>query len=260
MATNPLKSINHHHHCHPFTLRRHPLSDSSSFLKPTTRTAGAVSSAALPRGIFNFNLSPATPTTTVTPPSPPPQTSVSYDLLERHLAAQNFRQADEETRRLLIALAGDAAQERGYVFFSEVQFIPDSDLRQIDSLWRKHSNGRFGYSVQKKIWKKVNGDFTDLFKKIGWMKKLETEIEQYNYRAFPDEFNWELGDEVPEGHLPLTNALRGVQLLSYILKHPAFEEEEEEGNNLSSVNSAASEGGIGLGLKKISTFKPDYSF
>ncbi|MFQ6645564.1 hypothetical protein Gotur_019522 [Gossypium turneri] len=60
------------------------------------------------------------------------------------------------------------------------------------------------------------------------MKKLDTEIEQYNYRAFPDEFIWELNDETPEGHLPLTNALRGTQLFNSILSHPAFEGQEEE--------------------------------
>ncbi|CAH9122383.1 unnamed protein product [Cuscuta epithymum] len=174
--------------------------------------------------------------TTVTLPSSTPLTSVSYDL-SSWSATSPPRTSGKRTRRP----AGDAVQERGYVFFSDVQFISDSDLWKIDSLWRKHSNDRFGYSVQRRIWKKVNGDFTDLLKKIGWMKKLDTEIEQYNYRAFPDEFNLELGDKVPEGHLSLTNTLRGVQLLSYILKHPALEEEEEEGNNLgkrkSSVNS-----------------------
>lgn len=68
------------------------------------------------------------------------------------------------------------------------------------------------------------------------MKKLDTEVEQYNYRSFPNEFIWELNDDTPEGHLPLTNALRGIQLLNNILSHPAFEvdgeveEDEVEGN------------------------------
>ncbi|MCL7051549.1 hypothetical protein MKW94_023817 [Papaver nudicaule] len=60
------------------------------------------------------------------------------------------------------------------------------------------------------------------------MKKLDTEMEQYNYRAFPTEFIWELNDDTPAGHLPLTNALRGTQLLKYIFKHPAFETADGE--------------------------------
>ncbi|KAL5052358.1 hypothetical protein RYX36_033040 [Vicia faba] len=67
------------------------------------------------------------------------------------LLAENFREADDETRRLLIVLAGEAAQKREYVFFSEVQFISETDLQTIDKLWRKHSDNKFGYSVQKKL-------------------------------------------------------------------------------------------------------------
>lgn len=259
MATNSLQSLHHHtsllqrRHptdCHPTTL-----SSNSLFLKPNNP---AISLSSNPFPTTPFSLSSTTSTTPSTS-----QPTTTFDPLQTHLAAQNFRQADEETRRLLIALAGDAAVKRGYVFFSEVQFITESDLKTIDELWKQHSNNKFGYSVQKKIWNKVNRDFTKLFIKIGWMKKLDTEIEQYNYRAFPTEFIWELGDDSPEGHLPLTNALRGKQLLNCILNHPAFETigEEEEGEE----NEFEGKGTLGgifsnpLG-KKSSELKTDYSF
>lgn len=91
------------------------------------------------------------------------------------------------------------------------------------------------------------------------MKKLDTEIEQYNYRAFPDEFVWELNDETPEGHLPLTNALRGTQLLNCVLSHPAFEGQEEE---YEAEITGENNGNLGDGPKPLSNrfFKPDYSF
>lgn len=182
------------------------------------------------------------------------------------MSAQNFRQADEETRRLLIVLAGEAAQKRGYVFFSEVQFIPDTDLKAIDELWKQYSNNKFGYSVQRRIWEKVNRDFTKFFLKVGWMKKLDTEVEQYNYRAFPNEFVWELNEETPEGHLPLTNALRGIQLLNRVLSHPAFqaveEEEEEEEEVVGRIENGVKGLIDGSGKKPLSNrvFKSDYSF
>jgi hypothetical protein len=53
-------------------------------------------------------------------------------------------------RHLLIVLAGESTQNRGYVFFSEVQFIPEADLKAIVSLWKYHSNKKFGFSVQKR--------------------------------------------------------------------------------------------------------------
>lgn len=164
-------------------------------------------------------------------------------------------------------LAGEAAVKRGYVFFSEVQFIPEADLKAIDELWRQHSNNKFGYSVQRRIWEKVNKDFSRFFLKVGWMKKLDTEVEQYNYRAFPTEFMWELTDDTPEGHLPLTNALRGTQLLNCLLGHPAFQgnEGEEEEDEKVAEEKGSVNGGLGVlrdGSKPLSksVFKPDYSF
>lgn len=207
----------------------------------------------------NLSSSPLSTTPTTTSSATP-----SLELLERHLSSEDYRQADEVTRRFLIHLAGEAAQKRGYVFFSEVQFILSEDLRAIDQLWRKYSGDRFGYSVQKRLWEKSRRDFTRFFIRVGWMKKLDTEVEQYNYRSFPDEFVWQLKDDTPEGHLPLTNALRGTQLLACILTHPAFEEEEEEERVESDdvVREKKSEESVEKGneRQKLLNYKPDYSF
>ncbi|KAL2530072.1 Tetrapyrrole-binding protein [Forsythia ovata] len=172
---------------------------------------------------------------------------------------------DEETRRLIIVLAGEAAQKRGYVFFSEVKFIQESDLKTIDELWKQYSDNKFGYSVQKKIWEKSDRDFTKFFIKVGWMKKLEaSEVEQFNYRSFPTEFIWEMDENTPEGHLPLTNALRGTQLLTCILTHPAFHgNEEEKGEEKGEENGVPEgKGKKNEGLKGLRNriFKTDYSF
>jgi hypothetical protein len=116
--------------------------------------------------------------------------------------------------------------------------------------------------VQKRIFEKADRDFTKFFIKVGWMKKLDTEIEQYNYRSFPTEFVWELTDDTPEGHLPLTNALRGTQLLKSVLNHPAFEAMQEEDKEDAKVNVeeneiSSSDNGAPLS-KRLS--RPDYSF
>lgn len=245
MATNLLKSI--YHHTPP--CRRHSSTDSFPtaatsicfFLKPTTVPLSRATT---------FPISSATYSTPTTDPST--SKNISFDLLQQHLSDQNFRQADEETRRLLIVLAGESAQKRGYVYFSEVQFIPESGLKTIDELWRKYSDNKFGYSVQKKIWKKVNKDFTKFFIRVEWMKKLESsEVEQYNYRSFPTEFMWDMDENMVEGHLPLTNALRGTQLLNSILNHKAFEDDENEEEEMLENNSSKPSG---------RTFKTNYSF
>ncbi|KAL9144415.1 hypothetical protein ABFS82_14G294700 [Erythranthe guttata] len=260
MATNAFNSICHHHHhslrrrhsldCHPTTTT----TTNPFFLRPTTTTTlAAVNSLTNSTAAFAAVSSAGTATT-----NPSTNQNVSFDLLEQHLSTKNYREADDETRRLLIVLAGESAETRGYVFFSEVQFISEQDLKTIDALWRKYSNEKFGYSVQKKIWKKSNRDFTKFFIKVGWMKLLESsEVVQYNYRAFPGEFMWEMEEGTPEGHLPLTNALRGTQLLTKILEHPAFgedgdgEDEDDDVERESSIN----------GIKPLSkNFKTTYTF
>ncbi|KAJ0034943.1 hypothetical protein Pint_25777 [Pistacia integerrima] len=267
MATNSLHSLllnRHHNHL------IHQLPDSTTatiFLKPTSTTSLSSSSTTPPR-TTTFSLSATTSSSSYTSPTSTSQ-AISLDLLEQHLSAQNFRQADEETRRLLIVLAGESAQKRGYVFFSEVQFIAAADLKDIDDLWRRYSDNKFGYSVQKKIWQKVKKDFSRFFLKAGWMKKLDTEVEQYNYRAFPNEFTWELTKETPEGHLPLTNALRGTQLLNSILSHPAFEgveeeeAEQEDGEGDNGKFGEKNKNGVVKDGSKVSVktvFKPNYGF
>ncbi|KAH7281001.1 hypothetical protein KP509_36G024800 [Ceratopteris richardii] len=52
--------------------------------------------------------------------------------------------------------------------------MPIADLQTIDRLWCTHNNGKFGYSVQRKIMNRVDGDCTAFFKKVGWMKPLES--------------------------------------------------------------------------------------
>lgn len=96
------------------------------------------------------------------------------------------------------------------------------------------------------------------------MKKLDTEIEQYNYRAFPDEFIWEMKDDTPEGHLPLTNALRGTQLLGNIFMHPAFEDGQEEEATEESVTTTSGQSKDSIKGRErpkfMKDFKPNYSF
>ena len=89
------------------------------------------------------------------------------------------------------------------------------DLQTVDELWLAYSGGKFGYSVQRKIWVRGKRQWGPLFAKIDW-----TQGDNNAYRKFPMEFLWDL--EAPKGHLPLTNCLRGTQLFTEVLEHPAF--------------------------------------
>ncbi|BBN13827.1 protein MpGUN4 [Marchantia polymorpha subsp. ruderalis] len=152
---------------------------------------------------------------------------VSYELLRDKLAAGEWEAADAETRRLLCVMAGEGAVKRKWVYFSEVQFIPEADLRTVDGLWRAYSNQKFGYSVQRRVWKSVNESWTAFFKKVGWTRQLG-DSRNDAYKKFPLEFMWDVEDPTPRGHLPLTNALRGTQLIEKLLLHPAFAFADED--------------------------------
>ena len=101
------------------------------------------------------------------------------------------------------------------MYFSEARSIAATDLRTIDALWVAYSGGRFGFSVQRSLYLAEKRKWGAFFKRIGW-----TTGENGAYRKFPNEFLW--AADAPKGHMPLTNCLRGTQLLAAVLEHEAF--------------------------------------
>ncbi len=141
------------------------------------------------------------------------QRNLDYQPLNQLLVEQKFQDADTLTRSLLCELAGEGAVQRKWVYFTEVEQFPATDLQTIDALWRLHSEGKFGFSVQRKLWLSVGKDFTKLWPKIGW--KSDNSWTQY-----PNQFTWDLS--APVGHLPLLNQLRGVRVAASLFAHPAW--------------------------------------
>ena len=62
------------------------------------------------------------------------QAGIDYTKLRDLLQAREYRQADDETRALLIRLAGEGAVKRGWVYFAEVKSLPIKDLQTMDNL------------------------------------------------------------------------------------------------------------------------------
>ena len=141
------------------------------------------------------------------------ENNIEYDQLQLKLLEQNFEEADRLTSKFLRILAGKLAENRGYVFYSEVNNISVTDLQTIDRLWTIYSTGRFGFSIQARILKSVGIRYELLWPKIGWKK------DGY-WTRYPSSFDWSL--EAPDGHMPLVNQLRGVRLMDSILRHPGI--------------------------------------
>ncbi|HYX15858.1 MAG TPA: GUN4 domain-containing protein [Nostoc sp.] len=45
----------------------------------------------------------------------------------------------------------------GWLDYKSIENFPCTDLRTIDRLWVKYSNGHFCFSVQKRIWLECGG-------------------------------------------------------------------------------------------------------
>jgi hypothetical protein len=150
------------------------------------------------------------------PPNSPPLTSsarIDYTPLQQLLAQQNFKAADQLTLQKLCELAGASAIQRKWLYFTEVEQFPSTDLQTINNLWLTYSDGKFGYSVQREIWLGLGKNWEKFWAKIGW--KTDN-----NWTRYPQEFTWDL--TAPRGHLPLSNQLRGVRVIASLLTHPAW--------------------------------------
>ncbi|MEG4457339.1 serine/threonine-protein kinase [Microcoleus sp. N9_A1] len=142
------------------------------------------------------------PSPQVSPPPPDPLKSargVDYTRLRDLLAAGKWKEADQETIKVMLKAA--RREKEDYFDTGSMDNFPCDDLRTIDQLWVKYSQGRFGFSVQKKIWLEVGGKVDwDTEKKlgdrVGWRKRRKGRKDWLSYNDLT--FNL----QAPEGHLP----------------------------------------------------------
>jgi GUN4-like/ARM-like repeat domain, GUN4-N terminal len=139
--------------------------------------------------------------------------AIDYSLLQTLLIQQDLQAADKLTLEKLCELAGETALQRRWLYFSEVERFPTTDLQTINTLWLVFCEGRFGFSVQRELWLGVGKNWDRLWEQIGWRTGN-------SWTRYPNEFTWSL--TAPKGHLPLSNQLRGVRVLAALLSHPAW--------------------------------------
>jgi hypothetical protein len=151
----------------------------------------------------------------------PSDCGIDYIPLATFLATGDFLSADKFTRENLIKISGAEKNGRNFVYWTEVHGIPDKDLISMERLWLQFSNGKFGYSVQKRVWDVEKGNFDNFIRRIGWTK-IDNGIERKLRWFGQNEFIYDL-EEAPRGHLPLTSALRGTQLIKQLMTHPVWQ-------------------------------------
>ncbi|MEH2156350.1 serine/threonine-protein kinase [Nostoc sp.] len=80
---------------------------------------------------------------------------INYTILQKLLASGKWREADQETWKLMLKISH--REKECYLRVEDIKEFPSQDLLTIDRLWVKYSNGRFGFSIQKQIWDSVGG-------------------------------------------------------------------------------------------------------
>jgi hypothetical protein len=82
---------------------------------------------------------------------------IDYSRLQALLAMENWAGADRETKRVMLKAV--SREQEGFLDLESIEAFPLTDLRTIERLWVKYSKGNFGFSIQKRIWQEVKGNF-----------------------------------------------------------------------------------------------------
>jgi hypothetical protein len=140
-------------------------------------------------------------------------TTSRYQQLETYLSTGQWQAADQETYRLMITTVG---KEEGQYFDREdLLNFPCEELRTIDRLWVKYSQGKFGFSVQKQIYLECGGQpdgnypgdkiWKEFGDRVGW--RVKGEWISYSDITFDT--------KAPSGYLPCS-VIRGVVMVGIV--------------------------------------------
>ena len=168
--------------------------------QPATKVAGVQINT------FQWGIPPKTYVANQSNLASQPIVKANYIKLEQLLAAKKWKEADDETYNKMLEVGGKLQQ--GHIIRGEligikgIENFSCPDLRAMDRLWVKYSNGRFGFSVQKRIYQKLGGtkEFNGqvlfaYYEAIGWKQKGEKgELLLYSQLTF--------NSNAPSGHLP----------------------------------------------------------
>jgi serine/threonine protein kinase len=137
-----------------------------------------------------------------------------FTLLDQYLKNGQWKKADQETAEIMLKIMGKVKE--GWLTEENCKNFPREELKIIDSLWEKYSNGKFGFSVQKEVWFECDGKigvydwgiYKKFSKKIGWSKGFFNNFLEYSELTF--------NTNAPRAHLPNGNQVFwGLNLKSF---------------------------------------------
>jgi hypothetical protein len=145
----------------------------------TTDTAESLSVQAV--AAEQISTSSAPPQAKPTPPQADDLRSekgVDYTHLRDLLKTGQWKEADKETAHRMLEAVGRKSND--YIRTEELKNFPCADLQTIDGLWVKYSQGKWGFSVQKRVYIECgakldesypgNETWYEFCRRVGWRK------------------------------------------------------------------------------------------
>ena len=155
------------------TIRDPYLDQGDIVFRPTKAPPIATSPSPSPRPV-----PPVTPPVTPIPPKSTPSSGseialvssrgINYTKLRDLLAQGKWKEADSETNGLLLRVSN--REQEGWLREEDVRNLSCEDLRTMDKLWVAYSQGKFGFSVQREIYRSLGGRSEyndDIYSKFG---------------------------------------------------------------------------------------------
>ena len=120
-----------------------------------------------------------------------PANTVYYESLKIHLLneldylMQQNRWKDADYKNYVFLLVSAKIEKQGVLYLNDVKNFNCQDLKAVDNLWVKNSRGKFGFSVQKKIYIET-GNSLD----FDWEKERFTKWSNEGYNRFAERVGW----------------------------------------------------------------------
>ncbi|MBE9032243.1 GUN4 domain-containing protein [filamentous cyanobacterium LEGE 11480] len=115
-----------------------------------------------------------------------------YKTLQETLVRGDWEQADLETHRILMqAIGNEILSMEVPIEIEEIENIPHEDLKKVDHLWMKYSEGKFGFRKQLSIYLEL-------------IFKSDSNYRDELFDSFLNQVGWRTDDLDPscEGHYP----------------------------------------------------------
>jgi len=123
-----------------------------------------------------------------------------YEYLKTHLLneldylMQQNRWKDADLKNWQFFLVSAKQEKQNYLKVNDVKNFQCKDLKAVDKLWVDNSKGKFGFSVQKNILKKILSETGNLLD-FDWGQTVFSQLRNPGYGKFAETIGWKKGED-----------------------------------------------------------------